>query len=255
MVTLTSTSQSVSYVNKKDDTPSPTTYCAVFTKLGAGSLTSNYDSATFGVYSTSTCSGSPTSTFTLSGSSMTKSFNGLTSNASFYIKETSAPTGYALSDTCVKVTPGTSCVSSSLSNSPYYISLIKKDEKGTAMSGATFKIKNSSGNYITATAKNNTLNNCYVYSGTTTSSSSATSFETNSNGMICVVLTPNGTYSAEETSSGNNSYAINTSSITGITTSTSTPSASTAKSVTNKPYLVNFFKVDASSNVLTGATF
>ncbi|MBR2713015.1 MAG: hypothetical protein IKE73_04835, partial [Bacilli bacterium] len=247
-VQFTTSGQTVNYTNKKE-----ATYCASVTKLGVNGLT--FGSATFGVYSNSSCSGSPTETFTLSSSSPTKTWSGLSSSTSKYIKETSAPSGFVLDNTCHEITAKSSCTPDFVTNYPYYLTFAKTDENGNAMANAKFKVKNSSGTVIKVSAKSNQYNGCYLYD----TSGTIEEMETDSTGRICIIKIPSGTYSAEETATGNSSYPLPSSTsdrtLTGITTSTSVQTFANAKKFKNTPYLINFYKVDEENNPKGGATF
>ena len=250
-ITVGSSSSTASnnvFTNKKE-----ATYCASVTKLGVNGLT--FGSATFGVYSNSSCSGSATETFTLSSSSPTKTWSGLSSSTSKYIKETSAPSGFVLDNTCHEITAKSSCSPDFVTNYPYYLTFAKTDENGNAMANAKFKVKNSSGTVIKVSAKSNQYNGCYLYD----TSGTIEEMETDSTGRICIIKIPSGTYSAEETATGNSSYPLPSSTsdrtLTGITTSTSVQTFANAKKFKNTPYLINFYKVDEENNPKGGATF
>ena len=167
-------------------------------------------------------------------------FLGTTSSA-VKIKETVAPSGYALGSeitaTPVAMAKGTanngtkgsstfvencrsaySAIATPAINYPdnkYVINWYKETEDGTKASGAKFKVRytdsNNSIHYVIAestkanhTDSSNVTKNCYVYKGLTTDSSKATEFISDANGETCISgIADNGKkmYSVEETES------------------------------------------------------
>ena len=77
----------------------------------------------------------------------------------------------------------------------FALALIKIDSKTKEpLAGAEFKIKNSAGEYLTATGSNGV----YLYSGTTTDESLATAFAVGTNGQLLVKGVAEGDYSLVE---------------------------------------------------------
>lgn len=233
-------------------------YCTKVSKLDS-KTESAVSGATFKLYTNSSCT---TGEVSGSTSGNTTTFNDL-EDIDYWVKETVTPSGYASpSSNCKKVTSiveqgsdgSCSANATSVSNAPYYISFYKVDENGNPLTSATFRVKNSSGSYITATDKNSSYNNCYVYTGTTSSESAAKVMKPNSDGRVCVVKVPNGTYSAHEISTGNDGYYFNDGVINNIKTNTDVEGDS-SKTLKNRPYVLNFYKETETGLKADGAKF
>ena len=127
----------------------------------------------------------------------------------------------------------------------FVINWYKTTENGsTLINGATFKVKNSSGQYITVnnpTAQSDSANTqkaCYVYTGANTSGTTMTSGAAGSTGLsmtgqVCVSGLPSGTYTVEETDSAQ-SHTFGSSKTLSIT------SSNTFAAMTNSNKLVNY---------------
>jgi hypothetical protein len=127
----------------------------------------------------------------------------------------------------------------------YVINWYKTTENGsTLINGATFKVKNSAGQYITVnnpTTQSDSANAqkaCYVYTGANTSgtvmtSGAAGSTSINMTGQVCVSGLPSGTYTVEEIDSAQN-HTFGSSKTLSIT------SGNAFAAMTNSNKLVNY---------------
>ena len=172
----------------------------------------------------------------------------------------------------IELTPSTSVDSVSNSNKitnyPYYINFFKVDGEENAMEGTKFIVRNTSNEYLVADAPDSQrakYKDCYIYTGTTSTTGSATEFVSNASGEICIVKTPSDTYTAIETESGNPSYYVdpNNNTIENITTKvidenetrTSITDQNALKLV-NNPYVLNFYKTsEDGTSAIDGAVF
>ena len=172
----------------------------------------------------------------------------------------------------IELTPSTSVDSVSNSNKitnyPYYINFFKVDGEENAMEGTKFIVRNTSNEYLVADAPDSQrakYKDCYIYTGTTSTTGSATEFVSNASGEICIVKTPSDTYTAIETESGNPSYYVdpNNNTIENITTKVidenetrTSINDQNALRLVNSPYILNFYKTtEDGSTPLDGAKF
>ncbi|MBR2712511.1 MAG: hypothetical protein IKE73_02250, partial [Bacilli bacterium] len=241
--------QNILYWTDTEEVPS--TYCTKAKKVDSEGH--EISGATFGLYSDSSCNNLVTSK---SGSSVT--FDGLEDDGPYFIEETIAPDGYSRNRGCYQADVveenGSSCSADpvEIENGPLYLSFYKENENGDPFTSASFKVKNASGTYITVSARNSNYNNCYVYTGT---SSEGTTMNPDSNGRICIVKIPDGTYSAHEQSTGNEGYYFENGTISNLRPGTDVRGKEDANSLKNKPFVLNFYKETENSAKVDGAKF
>ena len=242
--------------------PNNTGTCLSIEKRDSNTSELINDEVQFELYTNSSCSGS-TSIMNVTYDGIA-TFTGLT-GTTYYAKEVSSIPGYTLpTNNCVQVTAApqtsditTDCPTTTINNDALYIGFYKTKEDGTPLTEATFKVKDSNGDYITVSNPvSGQYNGCYVYTGAD-STGSELSVNDASTGLFCIAKVPSGTYSAEEQATGNDGYWIDNGTITGISTGTSIPTKATSNTVKNSPYVVTFYKTKETKSgaAMQGAKF
>ena len=218
---------------------------------------SEISGVTFELFTDNTCT-TTTGIHARTSSSGIVTFNGL-SNQDYYVKEINTPSGYSpLTNNCTKVTPSqtsgaSTCNLKTISNDALYIAFYKQKEDGTPLTEAKFKVKDSTGKYIEV---DGTYNGCYLYKESNTTGSELTVNDTFT-GRYCIARIPSGTYTAEEQSTGNDSYWFNNGEITSIiATNTIEPvKGDGSNAIKNNPYVIGFYKVKDNSSAVENASF
>lgn len=184
------------------------TYCAKVKKIDmiTGEPLKN---ATFTAYFSKNGSAFGTATTDKNGVATFK-FGTKYNNGSYYIKETSAPEGYALNTQGMNVQvyqmeKGDSDCTAPSNNFVYedqrlVISWFKVSERGDyPVPKAKFTVSKNGVNIHHTAEKQQYMNgNCYVYS---TNANDSTTFESDQDGPVCVIGVPSGEYLVTETSS------------------------------------------------------
>ncbi|MBQ3474799.1 MAG: hypothetical protein IJH20_01310 [Bacilli bacterium] len=219
----------------------------------------NLEGVTFNLYeddgdddSTNNCSGTVLQTKQTNASGIAK-FSGLNNGTKYYAKESwsgAESTKYKIDGTCREIVTGSTstCKKVTVTNSPYYISFYKENEKGEPLSDIKFKVQaTGSSNYVRVYSTPDD-DGCYIYRDETTSGST---LKTDSNGRICIVQIPkinnDTSYKAKELRSLDG-YAFENGQITGIKPQTSIKgktctSSSDCNKLINTPLVMNFYKV------------
>lgn len=206
--------------------------------------------AKFEIYNSNTCVGNVVATKTTNANGAIE-IKGLT-NSTYYAKEIVAPLGYSIpTNNCVLLTASqektynSTCNNNVIVNDKLYLGFYKVKEDGTPLTEAKFKVKNSSGKFVTVSG---TLDGCYVYSGV---NDSGTELSVNDvqTGYYCISKIPNDTYTIVEQSTNNDGYYFeNGGSISLVPSTTKVMTKVQGNTIMNSPYSITFYKVREGLN-------
>ncbi len=206
--------------------------------------------AKFEIYNSNACVGTVVSTKTTDANGLIE-IKDLT-NSTYYAKEIEAPIGYSIpTNNCTMLTASSektynsTCNNNVISNDKLYLGFYKVKEDGTPLTEAIFKVKDSTGKFITVSG---TEDGCYVYSGSNTTGSELTVNDAQT-GYYCISKIPSGTYTAVEESTGNDGYYISNGELSNLVPSTTKIiSKADGNTIKNSPYVITFYKVREGIN-------